>query len=94
MELLIHGIAKCSLGKHALYSMLDDALGMLLQHLAESCFLYSAHIVGMSEICLLIKLLSRNLYLGRIDDDHVIAHVQKRCKAGFVLAAQNACNYR
>ena len=86
-KLLVHLRTKRSLGEHTLDSVFNHSLGMLLEHLAETDLLESANILGLSVVDLLIQLMTGNLDLLGINDDHIVPAVCMGGIDGLVLAS-------
>jgi len=79
-----------SLGQHAEHGLLDHALGVLGQHAGEWREALVAHVAGVAEVLLLLRLAAGDANLGRVDDDDAVARVHVRGEDRLVLAADDA----
>src|SRR5690554_617186 len=73
--------------------MLDHALGMTLQRLAQGFGLEVADVAGEAEILLVGQLVAGDGHLPDVDHDDVVAGVHVRGVDGLVLAAQAARDF-
>ena len=81
------------LREHAIDGVLDDALRVLGNHLAERGEALMTHVARVLEVLLLLELAAGDLHLGRVDDDDVVAGIHMRRERGLVLAADDAGDF-
>lgn len=92
LEFLQLSSAKPVVGHHALDSMHQDALGMLLEHVLHQYGLLPSGVPGMTVVDLLIQLPSGDVDLVDVDDNDKITRVDMRSVNRLVLALQNSGN--
>src|SRR5581483_1414192 len=90
LELAELGVAERALGQHALHGLLDDALRMIGEHVAELGHPEAARILGVAVVDLALELVAGRTHLGCVDHDDVVAGVAVGRVVGLVLAAQAA----
>src|SRR3546814_5015655 len=71
-------VAQRATRQHALDGLLEHALGMGFQHLFERGRTDAARILGMPVVNLVLELVAGRLHLLGIDDDAVIARVDRK----------------
>ena len=80
------------LGQHAFYGVFDDALRVLFEQQPGRCKPLTTGIARMANIYFVGHLRAGQAHLVGIDDDYVISAVNVRSEAGFVFAANQACD--
>ena len=94
LELHAHCTTERVLGEHALYCVLDNALGMLLHGLLEGFALQAAGITAVTIVFLAGSLNARDLDLVSVDDYDEVAGVNVRRVGGLVLTLENMSGLR
>lgn len=81
-------------GNHAFNGFFDNSFRETSgQKFSRGCFFNAADITGMLKIFFLSQLVAGQFDFVCIDNDDIVAAVQIRNKAGFVLAAQDLGNF-
>jgi hypothetical protein len=92
LELVEHVAAENALGKHALDGLLDREGRLALEQASVALALEAAGDARVVIIMLLVELVARQLDLGRVDDDDVVARVDVGRVLRLVLAREDAGN--
>ena len=92
LQLLAHCTAKRVLGEHALNSVLNNALGMLLHGLGERLALQTTGITAVAVVFLGRSLGARNPDLVGVDDDDEVTRVNMRGVLRLVLTLEKLCS--
>src|SRR5947209_5517481 len=90
LELRAHGAPDLVLRQHALDREFDDQVRASLHARLELLRLHAARHARIVVIELLVRLLASDLHLLGVDDDHVVAGINKWGVLGAFLAGQNA----
>ena len=80
------------LGQHSFHGMFDNALGVLVEHLAGRGKALTAGVTRVADVNLVGHFLAGEANLIGVDDDHVVSAVNVRGEVGFVFAANQGCN--
>jgi hypothetical protein len=89
LQLLGHRAAQAALGEHALHRPLDHALGMGLDHPLRAHLAQASDVAAVPAVDLVGQLAPGQVDLLRVDDHHVVAHVEVRGELGLVLAPED-----
>jgi hypothetical protein len=87
-QLLQHRAAEPVLREHAPHRQLDDALGRAAHEALEGLRADAARVAGVPVVELVLALAQRDVELGGVDHDDVVAHVDVRRPDRLVLAPQ------
>ena len=91
-QLAKHCSTEGVLGQHTLYCQFDDSLGRFLLQIFKRYAFQVADVPRVPVIHFILGLVAGNTYLGRVDNDYVVAGVHMRRVDRLVLAAQSPCS--
>ena len=80
------------LGQHSFHGMFDNALGVLVKHLAGRGKALTAGVTRVADVNLVGHFLAGEANLVGIDDDHVVSAVNVRGEVGFVFTPDHGGN--
>ena len=85
--------SKCVLWKHAAYSVLNQCKGLSLQLLDRSALSLATWVTSITDVLLLLSLLSCQNHLFCVDHNYEVSTVSMWCKIRLMLSAQSLSNF-